>query len=65
MSHDSECACGGACGCQDVENEVVELSRDEYVVRLENYLRDLKAEMAAVELELESLRQPVMAESLP
>jgi hypothetical protein len=59
-----ECACGGACGCQDAENEVIELSRDEYIVRLENYIRDLKAEMAAVEQELEGLRQPVMVESL-
>jgi hypothetical protein len=67
MSHDHECACGGACGCQDAEfeNEVVELTRDEYVVRLENYLRDLKAEIAAVELELQSLRQPVMEEAIP
>ena len=67
MSHEHECACGGSCGCQDAEfeNDVVELTRDEYVVRLENYLKDLKAEIAAVELELESLRQPVMAEALP
>lgn len=66
MSNDHECACGGSCGCNsaEYENDVVELSRDEYVVRLENYLRDLKAEIVAVEQELESLRQPVMAESL-
>lgn len=67
MSHEHECACGGSCGCQtaEIDNEVVELTRDEYIVRLENYLRDLKAEIAAVELELQSLRQPVMAESIP
>lgn len=66
MSHDHECACGGACGCESAgyEDEVVELSRDDYVVRLENYLRDLKAEIAAVEQELESLRQPVMVQDL-
>ena len=60
MSSDHECACGGSCGCQtaEVETDVVELSRDEYIVRLENYLRDLKAEIIAVEQELVSLRQP-------
>lgn len=57
MSGDHECACGGSCGCNSAEEEVVELSRDEYVTRLENYLRDLKAEIVMVEQELASLRE--------
>lgn len=57
MSNDHECACGGSCGCNSAESETVELTRDEYVTRLENYLRDLKAEIAMVEQELASLRE--------
>jgi len=59
MSHEHECACGGACGCNHAEEEeIVELSRDQYVTRLENYLQDLKAEIISVEQELATLRQP-------
>lgn len=57
MSSDHECACGGSCGCNSTEEEVIELSRDQYIVRLENYLRDLKAEIVMVEQELVSLRE--------
>jgi len=57
MSGDHECACGGSCGCNSVEEEVVELSREDYIARLENYLRDLKAEIVMVEQELASLRE--------
>lgn len=54
----STCACGGSCGCgHNHAEEVVELSRDEYVVRLEQYLKDLKAEIEVVERELSMLRQ--------
>ena len=60
MSQEHECACGGACGCNHAEEEeIVELSRDQYVTRLENYLQDLKAEIISVEQELATLRQPV------
>lgn len=51
------CACGGACGCRDESVETVELSKDAYVERLEAYLKDLKAEISAVERELVQLRQ--------
>ena len=53
------CACGGSCGCggHHQEGQVVELTSDEYVVRLEQYLRDLKAEIEVVERELSMLRQ--------
>lgn len=55
----STCACGGSCGCgQDHESDVIELTRDEYVVRLEQYLHDLKAEIEVVERELSALRVP-------
>lgn len=54
----SECACGGSCGCgHHAEETTVYLSREEYITRLEQYLLDLKAEIAAVEAELADLRQ--------
>jgi|YNPNPStandDraft_1061719.scaffolds.fasta_scaffold17940_2 hypothetical protein len=54
----SECACGGTCGCgSHAEETTVYLSREEYIARLEQYLLDLKAEIAAVEAELVELRQ--------
>lgn len=58
MSSSGECACGGTCSCNSAETTVdtVELTRDEYIARLENYLQDLKAEIASVTEELESLR---------
>ena len=53
-----QCACGGSCGCgghQDVQE--VYLTREEYIVRLEKYLGDLRAEIESVEQELAELRQ--------
>jgi hypothetical protein len=61
MSHgdsDHACACGGSCGCQSSQNEPVSLTREEYIARLEQYLNDLKAEIVAVEMELERLQIP-------
>ncbi len=56
--HDHEtCACGGTCGCRDETSEMVELSKDAYIQRLEAYLKDLKAEIVSVERELEQLRE--------
>ena len=57
MSSEQECACGGSCGCNTADEDVIELSRDQYTLRLENYLRDLKAEIQMVEQELASLRE--------
>jgi hypothetical protein len=53
------CACGGSCGCGNHAQETTDvyLTREEYVVRLEQYLVDLKAEIQAVEAELFSLRE--------
>lgn len=51
------CGCGGSCGCGGEHGEMVALTRDDYIQRLEDYLRDLKAEIAAVERELHLLRQ--------
>jgi hypothetical protein len=53
------CACGGSCGCGGHEHQAEEvyLTREEYVVRLEQYLTELKAEIQAVESELATLRQ--------
>jgi len=53
------CACGGSCGCggHGHHAEEVYLTREEYIVRLEQYLTDLKAEIQAVETELAELRQ--------
>ena len=53
------CACGGSCGCGGHSQEATDvyLTREEYVVRLEQYLVDLKAEIQAVEAELFSLRE--------
>ena len=62
MFHNEEshtCACGGNCGCQDSQQlDSRYLTRDEYIARLEQYLADLKAEIEAVELELNKMRQP-------
>ncbi len=57
---DGNCACGGTCGCggNHAHSEQVYLTKDEYIVRLEQYLNDLKAEIKAVEEELMQLRQP-------
>jgi hypothetical protein len=59
MSGES-CACGGSCGCGGHAHDQTEvyLTREEYIVRLEQYLVDLKAEIKAVEEELVSLREP-------
>ncbi|HEY3343353.1 MAG TPA: hypothetical protein VGJ97_00395 [Anaerolineaceae bacterium] len=51
------CACGGSCGCGNGHQSEM-ISREEYVVRLEQYLVDLKAEIQAVEAELADMRQP-------
>ena len=61
MAHDEShaCACGGACGCQSEQSDhQVYLTPAEYVVRLEQYLADLKAEIVSVEAELAALRAP-------
>ncbi len=55
--HGDTCGCGGNCGCSGEHGGMVELTKDEYILRLEEYLRDLKAEIEAVERELHSLRQ--------
>jgi hypothetical protein len=57
MSHDGDshtCACGGNCGCNDSQasDEHTHLTREEYIGELQRYLRDLKAEVTAVEAEL-------------
>lgn len=62
MSEDmgSTCACGGTCGCgghSEHNEEVVYLTREEYIARLEQYMVELKTEMQAVEAELAELRQ--------
>ena len=53
------CACGGNCSCHDTESELgqINLTREEYVTRLENYLVQLKGEIELVEGELAELRQ--------
>jgi hypothetical protein len=55
------CACGGTCSCgghQDQqEEEVVYLTREEYVARMEQYLAELKTEIQSVEAELAELRE--------
>ena len=54
----STCACGGTCGCGgDHAVERVPMTREEYITRLEQYLGDLRAEIASVEEELASLKQ--------
>ena len=63
MAHDEShtCACGGACGCQSEQSDhQVYLTPAEYVVRLEQYLADLKAEIVSVEAELAALRAPAL-----
>jgi hypothetical protein len=61
MAHDDShtCACGGNCACQS-ESQVY-LTPAEYIVRLEQYLADLKAEIVSVEAELAALRTPAEA----
>jgi hypothetical protein len=63
MSQDGSthtCACGGSCGCQDNEqSQQVYLTPEQYTVRLEQYLVELKAEIAAVEQELIKIKAPV------
>ena len=60
---DHVCSCGGNCGCDESQASVgrVYLTRDEYIVRLEQYLGELKAEIASVEGELAELRTETMA----
>ena len=55
-----DCACGGSCGCGEnhAHSEQVYLSKEDYVIRLEQYLKDLKAEIVAVEEELAQIREP-------
>ena len=56
----STCACGGTCSCGQNhadDMEEIELTREEYVLRLEQYLRDLHAEITLVERELEMLKE--------
>lgn len=58
MAEEHACACGGSCGCGgNHQHEERYLTRDEYVARLEEYLVDLRNEIAAVERELADLRQ--------
>jgi hypothetical protein len=54
------CACGGNCSCQtDQQSESsVYLTEAEYIVRLEQYLVELKEEIVAVEAELAKFKQP-------
>lgn len=59
MSENGGCACGGSCGCGSHSSQEVYLTREEYIVRLEQYLADLKAEILSVEAELAELRQAV------
>lgn len=53
------CSCGGSCGCggSGHAHQEVYLTREEYILRLEEYLGELKAEILAVENELAGLRQ--------
>jgi len=55
--HQDTCGCGGNCGCSTEHGDMIALTRDDYIERLEQYLRDLKAEMEAVERELHMLKQ--------
>ena len=45
------------CGGHDHHAQEVYLTREEYIVRLEHYLGELKAEIQSVENELAELRQ--------
>ncbi len=64
MSHDESahtCACGGNCSCQTSrQDEMVYLTREQYIMKLEEYLVDLRAEIDAVEAELSELKAPVV-----
>jgi hypothetical protein len=52
------CACGGSCGCgSHSDAEEVFVTREDYILRLEQYLKDLRAEITSVEEELSQLRQ--------
>ncbi|MFN7035264.1 MAG: hypothetical protein ACK4SN_02770 [Bellilinea sp.] len=55
--HQDTCGCGGNCGCSAEHGDMIALTRDDYIARLEQYLRDLKTEMEAVERELNLLKQ--------
>ncbi len=55
--HQDTCGCGGNCGCSAEHGDMIALTRDDYIARLEQYLRDLKAEMEAVERELQMLKE--------
>lgn len=57
--HEDACACGGECGCGGHHTSEVYLTREEYITRLQEYLGELKAEIASVEVELAELMQPV------
>jgi hypothetical protein len=62
MEHEESghtCTCGGNCSCNSEQNAAVYLTTEEYIMRLEQYLVDLKAEIEAVEKELSILRSPV------
>ncbi len=50
------CECGGSCGCGN-GHQAEYISREDYILRLEQYLVDLKAEIQAVEAELADIRQ--------
>lgn len=63
---DHVCSCGGNCGCNEdaqFSGGQVYLTRDEYIVRLEQYLGELKAEIASVEGELAELRSETLAQA--
>ncbi len=55
FENEETCACGGSCSCGGHQTEYI--SREDYIVRLEQYLADLKAEIVAVEAELAEVRQ--------
>lgn len=58
MPEGETCSCGGSCGCGGGHaEERTYLSREDYIVRLEQYLVDLKSEIQAVEEELTQVRQ--------
>jgi hypothetical protein len=53
------CSCGGNCGCHDdvADTQQVVPTREEYIVRLEDYQSRLKEEIQLVEAELADLRE--------
>jgi hypothetical protein len=59
------CSCGGNCGCGETHaGGQVYLTREQYIVRLENYLGELKAEITSVEGELMELRREVLPQAV-